>query len=381
MIKTKEDIIKDLITSTVAQTDKITYFGKDSVVRALFSSFANTMYEVWSDLFQIKRQAQLQTAAGTDLDEIARRHGITRRGATYSTVPVIIEGTAGFTIPAGTQIFCAAKSIYYQTLHDLTLGKNAALARPLNNNVLADVVLCESLTSGSSSQVSIYDLNEISIGSLESITAVKNLVPSAGGEDQETDEELRLRIYESNDLLAQGTIAFYEALAKAANENILRSKAKFNVRNYGIEIYLLKDSLGLFDNAELTTISEFMYANQRALTPITCKNAELLGMDIEITIRVKNGYTFDEVFKNIAITLTDYFNTQQKEFGSLIRFYDVENLIARTEGVQNLQNVFINGDTKDIQLGETQLPRLQNIILHDNYNDSPLAVDLTYLVI
>jgi len=376
MIKTREDIINDLISSTVAQTDKITYYGRDSVIRALYSAIANTMYEIWADLYQVRRQLHLQTAEGEDLDEIARRHGITRRGAAKGSVILLFNGIAGTLIPAGTEVKTVS-GVTYLTTQDIVLGsRNPMLNRPLPSNILGDVVMAESLGEGSAYKVGI---NELIIANIPNVS-VTNFLPSVGAQDEETDAELRERIYRANDILAQGTIAFYEALAVASNNTVLRSKAKYNVLTHGVDLYVLKNSLSAYTQQELDDIANYCYANQRALTPVKCYNADIVGVDVEIDVTVQRNYSFDDVYRNVAIQLANYLDIAQKEFGTTISYYDLVSVIAKVEGVQNVKKVFLNNKQEDLKLGETQLPRFRTLIMSDYNNTQSLTLDLTYLI-
>src|SRR4030042_5376718 len=243
MPKSKNSILQQLSGDFLAEQDKVTYMGKSGVVRALFSATAALLYELWNDIYQVKRRIQVSTAEGSDLDLLAERHGLTRRAETKSSCILLFNGPSDTVIPTGTIVKSNLNEVRYQTLIEITLGQNnPAIQRPIYSNALGDIVLTESLITGSNSKVGIKELTIID-PSIEDVE-VTNLVPSIGGEDEETDAELRSRILGQLDLLNQGTTDFYKALSRAANGTVLRSLPIYNPLNGGIDIYLVKNSLG-----------------------------------------------------------------------------------------------------------------------------------------
>lgn len=363
-MKNRDEILSDLISDTVAQTNKITYFGKDSAIRGIFSAISFGLSEVWNDVFQVKRQIQQQTALGEDLDELAGRKGLTRKGATKSTVVLNFSGEAGTVIPQGTTVKSSVTLFEYQTLQSITLGsQNPAIQRPISSNQIADVVLAESVLTGAGARVGAGELNLL--GSPINGVTVINLLPSSGGIDAESDEELRARITSYGDGLAQGTTAFYEELSRKANPDVLRAKAKFDPSNYGVKLYLIKNSLATFSQGELDAIATYIFENQRACNPVRCFNAGLVGIDIELFFTLKAGEDFETVYSTVANVVTNHIDPSLSQFGGSINYFDLFTKLATTEGILNIRNLLLNGLQEGIRLNETQLPRVNILVLHD----------------
>lgn len=378
MIKTRDEIVNDLITSTIAKTDKITYFGEDSVIKAIYTAVANIQFEIWNDLYQTRRQLFVQTASGSDLDTLAGKYGLLRRGATKGSVILVFNGENGVEIPAGTQVK-TANGIVYETKNSIILGtKNPTLARPLYSNILGDTVLAESVEYGSKVKVNVGELNIIATSGIKA--QVTNLLPSVSGYDQESDEEFRKRIMQTNDLLGQGTYAFYEALAKKYNENVIRANVIYAPTANENRIFVVKNTLTDFTQDELNNLAQAIKDNQKAYTGVTCFNAVRYPINFDIAINVASGYTLDQVYNNIAIALTDYFDVTKAEFGCRIKYYDVVGVVSRTEGVAIVNDFLINNGKKDLILDIVQIAQLNNITIRTIDNTQTANLEETYLI-
>ena len=147
MAKTKAQILQDIVGDVIAETDQITYFGKDGVARGLLNAVSNTLVEAWTDIFQTKRGLHITTSAGNDLDLLAARWGLTRLTTRKSSVVLLLNGTATTVIPANTIIVSSINSsVQYQTLKAITLGAtNPDIQRPVSAESIGDIgKLCSS---------------------------------------------------------------------------------------------------------------------------------------------------------------------------------------------------------------------------------------------
>lgn len=382
MIKTKAQILQEMISDVIAGTDKITYFGKDGVARGILNAVSNILVEVWTDILQTKRGLHVTTAAGADLDLLAKRWGLTRLGARKSSVVLLFNGPAATVIPANTIIVSSINSsIQYQLLKAITLGTaNPDLQRPVNAESIGDIVLAESLTTGSNTKVSSQELTRLLVPVTD--VTVTNIAPSQGGADAESDGELRTRILSQVDLYAQGTQAFYEAVAKDADTTVLHSTAAKNENN-GIDIYLVKNSLMNYTQNELDIITATVYERQRAFQIVTCKNAVKKSIEISGVFFLKLGYTQTVVFSNVVSKVADYISS--------IFNYSVEvnynNLIAETlkaDGVAglDLSKFSLNGAQVNVQCLFNEVPVFTYLEFADpNAVEIEEPINQSYLVV
>ena len=376
-MKTPRQILKDLIADFISSQDEVTYVGKASIIRALFNAMSYVVYELWNDIIQLRRSVFPQLAMSTDLDNIAERYGITRRGATKSSVLLLFNGTAGTVIPAGTKVKSYLTGTEYETLSDLTLGnKNPDIVRPINSNYLGDVVFAESITTGQSTKVLAKELTVLS-NTISGVDSVTNIIPSEGGEDVETDEQLRQRILDYVNILAQGTKDFYQALAVNSNSSVLKSNVIYNSKNLGLDIYLLKNTGGIFTGNELDSIASDIYSNQRAMNKITCYNPIFKGIEINLTYKRDSNYTAEIMFRNIAEAIAGVINIYTNDFGSTVKYWDILQAVANVEGVLSIDTTkfFVNNGTKDISCSNNEFPKFSGLTANDTLTTITKAID------
>lgn len=378
-MKTKDTILNDLISDTISLTNKLTYFGKNSVLRGIYSALSFVFGEVWYDAYQLNRGAHIQTAQGTDLDTEAGREGIIRRGATKSSVVLLFNGPAGTVIPAGTLVKSEKSAVQYQTKSDITLGKNLAIPRPLFSNILGDAVIAESIEAGTSTRVGAKELTSL-VNPITGVT-VTNLVPSVGGYDAETDEELRQRIIDTYKQLNQGTRAFYEGLARSVDTTVLKVLPQYNYNNGGVDIYLLKNSLGVYSEVELQTIADAIYPLQRAMQPVKCLNANIKSIEIEVYLDLKTGYVLDDIFKDIAVKLSNKLDNSKLDFGATVFYYDLYTEVTKVEGIKKIYTFTVNNDTKDITCGGTEVPRFTTLLVTNEVATKVVNIEQSYLIL
>lgn len=356
MAKTKAQILQDMVSDVIAETDQITYFGKDGVARGLLNAVSNTLVEAWTDIFQTKRGLHITTSAGNDLDLLAARWGLTRLTTRKSSVVLLLNGTATTVIPANTIIVSSINSsVQYQTLKAITLGAtNPDIQRPVSAESIGDIVLAESLTAGSKTKVNSQELTRLLVP-ITGVT-VTNIAPSRGGADAESDDELRARILSQIDLLAQGTQAFYEAITKDADVTILHSIAAKNDNN-GVDIYLIKNSLMDYTQIELDIITAAVYDRQRAFQIVTCKNATKKSIEISGVFFLKLGYTQTAVFSNVVSKVADYISSIFG-FAAEVNYNNLIAEILKADGIAglDLSKFKLNGAQVNVQCLFNEVP-------------------------
>lgn len=373
-MKNNKEILQTLATDLISENSKITYLGQDGVVRAILNAVANTTFESWADLYQIKRQMFVETSSGGDLDNIASRNNITRRSATKSSVVLIINGPDSTVIPAGTLVKSSVSGVIYQTKSEITLGeRNPDISRPVLNSSLGDVVIAESITTGSNSKVSAGELSQF-VTQIDGVT-VTNLVGSTGGLDEETDVQLRSRIINQVSLLNQGTKVFYETLAKENDSSIIKAKAEFDPTNLGTKIYLVKNSFASYTQGELDTIAAAIYEKQRALSSVNCYNASIQSIEVQFSYTRVTGYNHTDIVESITENIAALIENEF-EFGAVIKYQDILNIIIDEPGVDlTVGSFYLNGKQENISCGSNSVPRFTTITASDGTTGTIISIE------
>ncbi len=365
MIKTQGQILADLIADFIAAQDKITYTGIDGTARGMLFANSNILAEIWNDLTQAGRKAFVDTSQGNDLDNLGARLGLTRRGAAQSSAVLLFTGTIGTVIPINTIVKSNQTGTQYQTTAAITIGTaNPNIQEPMTAPSIGDIVIAESINSGNKTKAGVGELTQFQTP-IAGVT-VTNPFPSSGGSDAETDDQFRQRIMNYIATLSQGTQAFYEALAQAADNTVYTALATYDNVNLGTKIYLIKSSFASFSNTDLTNIASVIYDKQRALMPVSCLNAGIQGIVVAFDYERDTTILQSTIYTDIANQIANYI-MNNFGFGATIKYQDILDIIINAAGVRklNLASLTVNGLNTDIICGSNYVPRFTSLSMND----------------
>ena len=153
-----------------------------------------TLWQVAEDIYF---SAYKDTATGIQLDRVCQYIGITRKPADRATGSVIFTGTAGTVIPANTIV--KADEILFWTLTVVTVG--------VDGTVSANIMALEAGVIGNVQPGTINALFKTVSG----VSAVINTLATSGGDEAESDDELRTRFDQSISAGGSSTTSSIEA--------------------------------------------------------------------------------------------------------------------------------------------------------------------------
>lgn len=161
--------------------------------------FAWFLSKVWQDTEASYYSGYKNTAEGVQLDRLAPQVGITRNLATWAQGTLQITGAASYTVSAGFRVATVAGTIF-ETLAPIVLngsgqgsGTIRALEAGTNGNVAANTIT-------------------VVVNPDANVTSVTNPAATIGGQDKETDLEMRNKWTDS---LAGGGAATIDAVRAA----------------------------------------------------------------------------------------------------------------------------------------------------------------------
>ena len=162
-----------------------------------------TLWQVAEDVYF---SAYKDTATGIQLDRVCQYIGITRKPADRATGSVIFTGTAGTVIPANTIV--KADEILFWTLTAVTVG--------VDGTVSANIMALEAGVIGNVQPGTINALFKTVSG----VSAVINTLSTSGGDESESDDELRTRFDQSISAGGSSTTSSIEAHIYAVQDVI-----------------------------------------------------------------------------------------------------------------------------------------------------------------
>ena len=173
-----QDILDDLIALKKSIYGSDIYLGIDSTDYQELSIFALKMYDTLLAIQSAYNSRSPVTATGIALDTVVKINGLLRQAATYSTVDLLISGTAGTTIINGVATDEAGQNWLLPSPSVIpSIGYTTVTAT-------AELPGAIQATAGTVDQI-----NTPQAGWL----AVTNVGAATSGVDAETDTQLRLR--------------------------------------------------------------------------------------------------------------------------------------------------------------------------------------------
>ena len=298
--------------------------------------------------------AFVQYATGEDLENHGSPIGVYRRSATYATVSVTLQGSPGTVIDRGTRIY--------------TLGddeEDPVYFRTNNVVVLEDghgVVEATAVQPGSESNVAPQTL----IGIDHSQVKVINHEAATGGYPEESDESLRLRIMERNqNKPSSGTVSDYKRWAKEVEGVGDYPIVKPLYDGPGTVLVLITDADGgVADEHLIQTVQEYIDpvpGKGEGKAPIgahvTVGTVSVVPILIRVSIVVEQGHEEELVMKEVEQRI----KTIASESSTIV-YTQIGAVIAKTPGVYDYHDLFINGSTENVVLKEEERPEFEVLI-------------------
>ena len=264
---------------------------------------AGEIYSAQVNLEWLKNQMFADTASGEYLDKIAEQRGLERKKAVkaqgeitfYISQPV----AHNIIIPMGTVV---ATDDSYPIRFCTTEEEEISAGNTLVS------VYAEAETAGRSGNI-VAGKATVGVSVPTEIESVENRSDFTGGEEAETDSELRNRIMASYINHSNGTNkAYYESLALSV-EGIAKASVVARARGTGtVNIYVC----GANGDADSTAIQKLqtIVSRERELN-VDAKvfNAEAVSYDLEVSLIAKSGYSDDEVRTACTYAFNNYINS------------------------------------------------------------------------
>lgn len=299
------------------------------------------------------------TAYGDFLDRHGESRGIYRKEATKAYGHVQVTAKAGTTIPVGT-IFTTIADEYaeYVEFVSVTSGITESDTEPIDLEV-------EAVLTGTEGNVSAGAITLLGTN-INGVSSVYNAEATSGGSDIEDDDSMRERIvmYDKNRQVSYvGSKADYIrwALEVPGVGNAVCIPAQ---DTSGLVTLVITDANGDPANEQLCK-NVYAYI-QEGDTRKTNVNATLsvippntLDLTVSATIELVYGNTLEVVTSAFVSALKLYLASCNGE----VKYSKVWSTLSSISGVNDLDNLLINGGTSNITVGIDQLPNITSATL------------------
>jgi len=263
VIKTYDAIIEEMKIQARGQFGNDVDLSATSPLMKFIESIALELYRVWEMAESLYYSGFLDTATDVSLDRVVRLLGITRIPAVRSTVTVRFSGSNGTIIPVDTYVGTVDGINFYTTESGTISGGYVDLA-------------CECVIYGDEGNVT-SNVITVLVTFISGVTGVNNANPATGGEDVESDSDLRLRASLTLEGVGKATLAAIEA-AILAIPGVIKANVYEDTINHSVEVILK----GITPPNQ--TVDDALDASRAAGIPATWDNPT--GIDIYISTTV-----------------------------------------------------------------------------------------------
>lgn len=353
-----------------------------SVIYDALAPFCQVLAAGAIQLKQFYTQTYALTATGEDLDNRVAEQGITRFAATYAVRKISVADEDGnpVVIPIGAR---------FSTISNTNPVNYSVTAQYVEDGVAVPgsyEATCEEL-GVIGNEYSGNLINITFVQGLASVTMTSTLVPAR---NEETDEELRERYFDTlNQKAFGGNIADYRA--KVTELAGVGAVQIYPVWNGGGTV-----KLSIVDPTYGPCSPEFIDSVQKDIDPENAQGEQGTGLgiapighrvtvvtpdeiiiDVTASIVLNPNYVLGQVETPIQEAIEGYIRSLRQSWADTtdLNKYTCDVFVSRVSaaiinvpGVANVVSVTLNGASKDIQLVETgavqQLPKLGRVVLN-----------------
>lgn len=288
------------------------------------------------------------------LDYHAETIGITRRSATCAECDLMITGTPGTQIPAGSGFATQAKdnesSIVFYT------SDSAEIA--LDGTVKVHVVCSTPGRKGNVAAGTII----LMLKKITGIDSLTNEFAATGGVDRESDESLRERIQEANEADMASFVGNNSDYIRWAKE--VPGVGSVNViplahGNGTVELVISSDNGEPADEELLKNVYDYIISPNEPLNrkapigaTLSVVAPETMVINYTANIALKGGYAKETVIADFKDRLRNCYEEAQIE--GILRYTRLAGILSATDGVKDFETFSVNGSEENIMVGEAR---------------------------
>lgn len=345
---TREVILARMLQRVPAGLDK----REGSVIYDALAPAASELAQLYIELSTLLDRAFADTATGDDLTKKAQERSVFRRAATFALRLGILSGVS---VPVGSRFSGG--------------GINYAVVEHLG----ADQYRMQAETAGEAGNL--YFGTLYPIGVIEGLTHAELADILIHGEDEESDEALRERYYDSLDQQAfGGNIADYKQHTNAI-QGVGGTKV-VPVWNGGGTVKII-----IVDSAWSVPSEDLIDAVQTALDPtqnqgegeglapighvVTVVGAAGETVDISFRLTYSEGHSWADVMPGALEVLQGYFVELISEWADsdtlTVRISQIETRMLGVDGVLDIEGTAVNGQEANLELPGEAVPVLGEV--------------------
>lgn len=285
-----------------------------------------------------------ETTYGQYLDLKVSEVGMSRLTAIKAKGSIQFSGTDGITIPYNT-VVSTESGIDFVTDADVKIASGIA------------VVTITAVVGGLEGNV---PANSIVTNPIDNVTCF-NSVPTTGGTDTESDDQLLKRYLENLKApAASGNASHYRQWSREVS-GIGDAKVIpiWNGANT-VKVILVGQDRKPVIASKVTEVANYIETNRPIGATVTVESAAQLTVNIVATLSLSPGYTITSVKPVLTAKLTDYLKSIAFVETS-VKYSKIGMLLLDTDGVLDYSGLTVNGGTANINIASNQTPVLGTV--------------------
>lgn len=295
----------------------------------------------------------IETARGTLLDLRCKEHGVHRKKGQQAKGEVIFRGdNYEYIIPKNTIIVNKNTNLNYITLNDTKIDQICSVVSENIGSIYN--------TSNPNLQLSKQDNN------IESIELNKEIT---GGEDVESDDDLRKRLYFVVSYPeGVGTVKDYERWALEVEGVKVAKALPCYYGNGTVRVIVGGDKGDILDRELIDKVQEYIcpltddrYGQGKA--PIGSRAIVTTFDKLSINIKILGLSVYNNDIDKIKETIRDNIDKYLLDVLDTIRYHEIISVIIESDGVKDFDEITINGSKDNIDI---------------TYNTKGVLEDVTY---
>jgi len=328
-------ILDELIQITKQELGEDIDLSEQSRFLRVLKICAKREDELWQLLEDAYYSAFIDFATGQNLDYLVAILGIRRKRAMRATGTVVFSrsspATSDILIPAGTRVAVSDGSIVFQTTGDVVLSAG-------NTQVEATI---EAVEPGLAGNVTANTITKI-VDPISGIESVNNPNPTEGGQDAETDEELRYRAKRYAPY-AKATVYSIKA-AVLELEGVTDALVQEDVENHTVNV--------IVEGGDDSEIESTIDQSRPCGIQVTWQRPAYKTIDVTVEVKAAEGYDASAVQNGVQQAIEDYFNSLT--IGRDVTFSDLSKAILNADGVDDINSLEVtDGDSTINAFGQS----------------------------
>lgn len=341
---TQEDIQQRINSRLTIDANLVEGGFSQDIIGSVAYELAN-IYD--TELANMIDKAFVNTATGSDLDNVGADYGIDRRQSSNAIVSLTITGTENAVVNQ------SVKAIYNNLVFTVQEYKVIGSSGTVTVKAMCD-------TAGAIGNVAANTITEF-VGNPAGLLTVNNPASAYDGFDTETDDDYRARI---KLYLAEDAVNCNEAQYKlwalevtGVKTAVIKDASTAGAGRVGVYI---ASTTGTVSNELKQAVKDYIDVRQFINATVVVNALTNVAINTNAVVTLVAGYTTDDVKAEYEDALEEYLNNLT---GGVVSYFRASDLLFACTGVNDVTMFKLNNAEQSIALTDTEIATVGSITI------------------